>query len=381
MSADPPTPQPPGGGLRSGERWVALLLALASFNLTAWLVGLAVPHDTRGDIGGARRRFLEQIDEIDAVFIGSSRLQQGVDVEELERCLRESGEELRAFNFGAGGMRTLEQGPVLSWVLDQRPPGLEWVVLEAWPLGITLRKNTDYSRKAEEMNARVISWHTTSATRHALAAIRRLPLPIAERWRMARHHLDAWARHVWNLGLLSERLFDSSRALSLREQQAAGSAPVAELSEAEETPGFGSVLGTDPRKQPLRKAREQGREQMSDLTDEEHRRRVDQVRQQNEMPVDLARLDLGLLEERKRAARAAGVRLIYMTMPGESGSPEVLRLHEAGLLGTLLHFNDPDRYPELFAKELRETPAHLNRDGARVFSRLLAEELLRLRAP
>jgi len=372
-AASPDAPPPGEPPERPGELWLLVFLALLSFNAAAFLIGRVVPADTRGDIGSAQRRFREQADEIDLVVIGSSRVQEGLDVEQVEQELREAGRELRVFNFGAGGMRTLEQGHVLRWVLAQRAPRLKWVVLEAWPLGITLRRNTDYSRKAEVISARVISWHTARVTRRALAAIWRFPLPAAERLRMARHHLDAWGRRVWNLGLLSERLFESTKARGQREQVAEGRPPV-ENGEDGETPGFGRVLGTERTK----RSEEKVHGVRTELTPEQLERRVAHIPVQNRMPVDFAELDLELLAERDREARRAGVELIYLTMPGESGCPEILRLHEAGLLGPLLHFDDPERYPELFGEELHETPAHLNREGARVFSRLFARKFLEL---
>jgi len=354
-------------------RWLPVLLALASFVLGALLVDLAVPNETRGNIGAAHRVFREQADEIDVVFIGSSRVQAGVDVQALEDEWQKSGAELRAFNFGVPGMRTLEQGHVLRQVLALRPERLRWVVLEALPIGITIRKSTDYSRRAEAVSARSISWHTTQVTRRALAAIWRFSLPWSERLELARHHLGLWARHASNLGLLSERLFESTSAREQRAREEDGAAPEPDAP-AVEDPGFGPVLGATQKERARAKALRRWSEQSAD----QYQKRAARIPLENELPVDLAELDLEIVAERVREARAAGVELIFMTLPCEVGNPEVLRLHEAGLLGPLLHFNDPERYPELFAQPMREGLGHLNAPGAQAFSRHFAREFLEL---
>ena len=360
--------------------WFPILLALSSFFLGSLLVDLAVPPETRGNIGAAHRVFREQAGEIDIVFIGSSRVQAGVDVQAMEDEWQKSGAELRAFNFGVPGMRTLEQGHVLRQVLALRTERLRWVVLEALPIGITIRKSTDYSRRVEAISARSISWHTTQVTRRALAAIWRFSLPWSERIDLARHHLGLWARHVSNLGLLSERLFESTSA---REQRASGKEEPCRAAEpdapAVEDPGFGPVLGaTEPGATQKERARAKVLRRWNEQSAEQYQQRAARIPAENELPVDLAELDLEVVAERVREARAAGVELIFMTLPCEVGSPEVLRLHEAGLLGPLLHFNDPERYPELFAQPMREGLGHLNAPGAQAFSRLFAREFLEL---
>ena len=75
---------------------------------------------------------------------------------------------------------------------------------------------------------------------------------------------------------------------------------------------------------------------------------------------------------------APATQLIYLSMPCEVACPEILRLHEAGLLGPLLHYNDPERYPKFFVKASREGIGHLNPEGAEVFSRLVIRDLLEL---
>lgn len=374
---------------------LSLVLALAAFQLGTWLVRRLTPEDTRGNIGVAHRLFREQLDEVEVVVVGSSRVQAGIDVVAVESELDRAGQPLRVFNYGVPGMRTLEQGHVLRKILAERPPRLRWVVLEASPLGITIRRNTDYSRKAEAITARAISWHTTQVTWRALAAIARFPLPPLERLTMAGFHVGLWARKSWNVGMLSERSFEQGKArqAELLDQAAADALDLFEEADADERPGFAQVLGgrdgagapqgrrsAGGRAGRRQKTREDVERWRTEQSGDQYARRARMVAEQNAMEVELASLDLELLREREREARAAGVELVYLTLPSEVGCPEILRLSEAGLLGPLLHFNDPERYPALFEGELRKGLGHLNPRGAQVFAVDFARGLAELAA-
>ena len=374
------TTQPGSARRRTAVRaWTeCLVLALIAFQTGTWIVQRLVPADPGDALAAARQRYAAGAAEAELVVIGSSRVEAGLDAGELERSLRTAGRPVRVLNYGVSGLRGLEQTHVLREVLAQRGARLRWVVLEAWPPGITIRRNTDYSTSAMGVNARAISWHTTDVTRRALVAIAGFDLPLAERLDLASHHLDLWARRTWNLGLASERLPEPPR----RPRTVLRGGPVlpGPGMQAGEKPGLGRKPGLDGK-------RGLGRKWKSAWSADQYARRATRVAEDNLLQVDLDALDLELFAERERLALGAGVQLIYLTMPGETGSPEVLRMAEAGHLDRdggardrppLLHLNDPVRYPELFDPALRKTPAHLNPEGAEVFSRLLAKRLLEL---
>ena len=62
-----------------------------------------------------------------------------------------------------------------------------------------------------------------------------------------------------------------------------------------------------------------------------------------------------------------------MITPTPTGAPHLLRLGKEGRVPTLLAFNDPAAYPELYRFENRFDREHLAGAGARRFSALLAE--------
>jgi len=77
--------------------------------------------------------------------------------------------------------------------------------------------------------------------------------------------------------------------------------------------------------------------------------------------------------ERKRAlAERHGGRLVLVAPPYLS--VPFAPLPELGI--AFLDFSDPRRYPQLFAPENRADGGHLNAEGAAIYSRLLARELL-----
>ena len=90
----------------------------------------------------------------------------------------------------------------------------------------------------------------------------------------------------------------------------------------------------------------------------------------------LAELEIEVHREQLRACAERGVELIWFTPPGYEGTPERLRLHEAGVIPTLFHFNDPERYPELFRLNHRYDKGHLNRRGVERLAELFADAFL-----
>ena len=356
---------------------LALVLGSAGVRCAFHRAGLA---EGRGDLGVARRLFGERAHEVELVLLGSSRTQRGFDVAVLEEELAAAGLPVSAFNFGVPGTKSLEQDRRLRELLADPPPRLRWIVIEAGPIGLTPRKEGDFPRRSEPVSARSIEWHTVGATRRALTAIARLPLPLSARAELAGDHLGLFGRRLTNLGLCSERWLESRAARAQREWKEARAALAVD-------PRLARQLeeSADP-ESPLARAasnrlRETSRGERGAKGAAAYARHADEVRAQNALPIDLGQLDRGLLDWRPDAARAAGVELVYVTLPGGAGSPEPLAMHRAGWFGPLLHFNDPDAYPELFTKAVHRDFGHLNLRGAELFSRRFARAFAEIIAP
>jgi hypothetical protein len=104
------------------------------------------------------------------------------------------------------------------------------------------------------------------------------------------------------------------------------------------------------------------------------------VEAENAQAVTLDDLDADYYRRQQALAARAGVRLVYYTAPSFEGSPELCTLAELGVVSELLHFNDPARFPELFALEARYDEGHLNARGAALFSARFAEGVRELLA-
>ena len=80
-----------------------------------------------------------------------------------------------------------------------------------------------------------------------------------------------------------------------------------------------------------------------------------------------------LLAEQIRWLRADGVEPLFVIAPVTTGEEELRRLPERGVVRTLLAFNDPAAYPDLYEVDARADTMHLNERGALRFTQLLAE--------
>jgi hypothetical protein len=316
---------------RSFGPGLSIVLALLSFTVGTVLVRSLVPLQQGGQLGEKLAHLAADGDQYDALFLGSSRVLRAFDAGRFDAELARAGVALRSYNLGVKGVYSLEQDFLLHHVLARPPARLRWILLEAGPIGLTLAEHSDWARPPQPLTQRAIQWHTPRETRRVLAAIRRLPLPLGRRLSLAREHLDLFARNVTNLGVLAHWLFGL---------------PV---------PGPGRQAVDAP---------------------EAYRALAERVQAENRLPVDLDELDLAFYPAQARAAAAAGIELVYVTLPGEEGSPEVLALHGLGQLETLFHFNDPERHPELFERAQRYDLGHLNARGAALFTRRLAAVFL-----
>ncbi|MDP6838408.1 MAG: hypothetical protein QF724_05670 [Planctomycetota bacterium] len=305
--------------------------------------------------------------DFDTIFIGSSRVAYGVDAVAFDEHMAELGAPTRSFNMGVGGMTTVEANQVLSRVLALELPALRTVVLEfgAWDGRIYDRKNA--------LSNRSIGWHTPGNTWQALVALGNTPLPRRQEhpltWRLGDFvtHFDALARNLFCVGagprtvaglVASEPAWRRDKWLT-----------VADL---EERRGFQDLSAIDD------EFRVRGHEEFLKRPGK-FTRRVAHIPAQIRAQVPLAdHHNLQALAAQIGRIEAAGLRPIYFTPPGKLGQPLGRCLHAAGRLPAYLAFDDPERYPELYALESRNDAVHLNGLGAALLAEHLAREFMAL---
>lgn len=335
-----------------------LLAALfgVGFLTAAALVRSILPWPTEYGLQAKWEHFVRHKDEYDAVFLGTSRVFRGVDTPAIEDRLRERGHPLRIFNFGVAGMRAFEEDHVLRRIVALEPQRLRYVFLEGGPW------SPRFVFEELTYSSRSVFWHTPRETLTALDAVRRMDAAPGEKLRLAATHVDLFLWRLASYGqarILLDRLF-SDEAGRARRAKALETIAVQEGFQAADQHTGRSFM--------------KGREHV--LEDpREYEAQVALIEPATDSPPPPETVTLAGVRGQRRLAAEHGLRLVYVIQPGYEGTPERVLLQRQGEIETLLDFNRPSRYPELFLLQNRYDEKHLNQRGARVFSTILADAI------
>ncbi len=337
---------PPSGRLRttSAAQYGTLLLCLASLLLACRVFVPPYPEDE------ILRAKLEHLDrhagEYDGVFLGSSRIHRGF-VPEFFR--KKTG--LRVFNLGLLYGRPHELDVILEDLLAKHRFRVVFVEVMDWAPSV----NADLADQE-----RTIRWHTPRQTVSAVRTTWRAEGSTVEKLGRTGEHAGHLLKRSVNFGGGVPWLrswFDDGR------RHAAWSRTIAR--------GDGFVAyewETDPLY-----ARE--REAFPTKYVDEYRRQVATVEDDNASPGSLAHFNVDAQSEQQERIEASGAEAVFVVPGLRRGTPGWHRLDDDGIVRTLLTFNHPGRYPELYAVENRFDRRHLNTRGALVFTRELAVRL------
>ena len=101
------------------------------FGLTVWLVNAWLPPaETPAYVRERLTHLAAHGDEYDAIFIGSSRIENHLMPAVFDRLVSARGFAMKSFNAGVHGMGTPEDSWMLDQILARRPARLRWVFLE-----------------------------------------------------------------------------------------------------------------------------------------------------------------------------------------------------------------------------------------------------------
>ncbi|MBJ01490.1 MAG: hypothetical protein CMK00_01320 [Planctomycetes bacterium] len=358
------------GSSAAGSSVAGLLGFSLALGATAAGLRSLVPPPAEYGLAAKLAYLEERGAEVDTLFLGSSRVAYGIDAPAFDRHMAELGKPTHSFNLGVGGMTTLEANQVLTRLLDLRLPALRTVIIEfeAWDARIYDQKNS--------LSNRSIGWHTPTDTRQALQALGNTPLPTRRdeprRWRRNESitHLRALALNLFSVGAGPRTLSSLSRADSPWRSD-----PWLSAADLEERAGFQDLSASDD------EFRRRGHEAFL-ARPGKFTRRVERIPAGNQATVPLANhFNLPALAAQIARLRAAGLRPVYFTPPGKLAQPLGRCLATAGLLPAYLSFNEPLRYPELYAIENRNDADHLNGHGAALLAGHLAREFSALPPP
>ena len=302
-----------------------------------------------------RAHFLAHASELDAVFIGSSRVYRGFVPQVFDAEMRARGHPIRSFNFAMEAVWPPESFFRVREFLRLRSR-VRWVFIELLP--VNPRITPDNAR-----TLRAIYWHDW---RHTALAWRQ----IASEGAFSAGEKRAWlALHA---GLFLRRLSNVSRAAALLEARLRPELESAARKEfAFNTPWIaGDGFVPEPAAP------------MSPATAAAFRQQV-AAYAQNLAPVALPELLRNELRDLAATVRAAGAVPIFVVTPSTTRAENFAGLRAQGIDADLLSFKDPARFPALYDPPLHFDGPHLNERGAREFSRLLAEQAAALleRAP
>ncbi len=294
--------------------------------------------------------FAEHKDEFDVLFLGSSRVLCGLAPAEFDAALEELGHEVRSFNLAVGGMEAFEADHVLQLVLDLEPARLRWVVIEAagWnPL--------ESEQLSAAPNLRKIAWHTPSETRNTVEAILVAEAPMSNKLVELGRHVGLFGLWLTNAGH-GLPIVDHMRGLSRLQPR--------------QNPLFGGDIPGLGGWHPMERdnyRRESWDRRLSNLASADARSRKSDLRH---FPVRALRRQVELVRSRELG-------LVYMSLCIEE-SPDAHALHEGGILPALLSYTSPREHPDLYRYELRADVNHMNSEGAKALSRLMAQDFARL---
>lgn len=346
--------EPPPSAVRLvGRDSVLFLLA---FFATCAAVGRWADYPELGALDDKLRYFAAHKDDYDVIFVGSSRIHRGVVPAVFDASLAAAGRPLRSFSFGLLGMQPHEAASLLRRLAEMKPARLRYVLIEPGDFDPEIAKENRFKKRA-------IFWHDLPQTRAAWSTVLRRGGPLFEQADLlATHGLHWMARE-----LALDRGFDLLRrplgpsATEIRRSRG----DAAEIARLQGFLPYGEDSYTFS---------EERRSFLADLA--AYRRQVATLASESRAPVS-APADAALFARQAAALAAAGLEAVYLLPATVRPLPEIHQLARDGAIPRLLAFDDPARYPELYAAERRFDAEHLQQEGAELFSRLLAERFFR----
>ena len=337
----------PAQGLGPSSFWNVVACA-AAFGFTCLLLRAFLPAPNLGDVSAKLRFFAAHKDEFDTIFVGSSRIHNGIAPSIFDQVLAENETPSRSFNFGASGMYPPEEFYVLEQIFALNPRNLKRLFLEiddvqaAWLSG-------------DQTSQRDVAWHDTKSTWLIVRKILDLDVrePLARKLRMLRRARHPLARHLM---LWARNLSNQGRAFDLAES-------------------FASSDQVDPEKLgPKLDGHFQSDEVISGETELAYERELAREQADNAGNVALDRYADQAYRRYARQIEGLGARPIFVVAPIFPKFPSQFSGPPPGLV---LAYNKPSVYPDFYHRSVRVDLHHLNFAGATRFSKLIALDFLK----
>jgi hypothetical protein len=328
-------------------------IALAAFTATSAVLHAVLPPIIPKGVAAKLEFFAQHKDDFDTLLVGTSSIYYSVSPEIFDRTTSQNGLPTRTFNFGVDAMHPPENFYVLDQILKMNPANLKWVFLET----------ADIQTKLHQVlgTERAVSWHDWPRTKLALRKAlnprgnAKWYIRISRLW-VARRDLTA------HLKLFAQRFANVGRGMEILSP---GARDRSSEAEAELGPGRDGY-------------RLAGHAMSAEQAASFQQRLAQEIAQARPKPLD-AYADEAYRDYAQRI-RAIGAAPLFVVPPLIFQSPVSFREPPASP-GPLLAFNNAVSYPLLFDPKFRIDDAHLTREGAEEFTRLLANEFVRTVRP
>lgn len=340
----------------------AILTAAVGFAVTASTLRTVVPEPDRGAVSDKLAWFEAHRDDYDVLFFGSSRIYRGVIPPLFDQEMARRGHPVRSFNFGVAGMGTHETSALVRQVLSMEPRRLRWVVVELDGWSAALPEPNRFKR-------RTVGWHDPAETVSVLRTLALTPdgeVEPAERLELAWSHLLHLG--AWTTGAGRGRHWVEAARRGKRRPR--------------ERPDYGDGGGFEPFSESAygTPSTHPFRRRFLELVPV-YRQAVARLAEADGTdpaapPLDRASAEA--LERQVSSIRRAGAEPVHVVTPTIQPTPGLGRSADANGGSGVLAFNDPERYPELFAVENRFDAEHLTTRGAELFTTSLAERFARM---
>jgi hypothetical protein len=324
---------------------VYVAIALTAFIATSAVIHTLLPPIVPKGVAAKLEFFAQHKDEFDTLLVGTSSIYYSISPEIFDQTTRENGLPTHTFNFGIDAMHPPENFYVLDQILKTQPRNLKWVFLETANVETKLHKVLGTER--------AVYWHdwprTALTLRKALnpRGDARWYIKVSRLWVARRDliaHLTLFAQRFGNVGRATEFLFPQDRKAEAN-------------------------LELGPRRDGYRLA---GHSMSAQDAASFQQRLAEEIAQARPKPLDPCADEA----YRSYAARfrEIGASPVFVVPPLIFQSPVNFRQSSPG---PLLSFNDARTYPMLFDTKVRIDDAHLTKEGAEEFTRLLAQEFVR----
>lgn len=335
----------------SSHSWLSALAFVAAFVGVCAAISSRLPFP---DVPIARPK-IEHLarhhDDYDTLLLGSSRIAYQIipsifDAETTAHAL-----PTRTFNAAIAGMNPPEDAYFLDTILRHPPRSLRWVVLELASLGTGVDRTRGTIRS--------VYWRDWERT---ALVFRRLLAPRIDSkktgWKFTRQRLvEEWPRLLDFLEMWGERATNLGRGTPFTDRLLKPHAP------AEETTFEDGGWVRADRPEPM--AGSDLAEYQRELAERREKPAVehssDAVSQES-----LARM-IGKIE--RLGARAV------LVVPPTTSKRNFVPLPATMSRSLVLDFSDIEKFPELYRLEHRLDTDHLNTEGSKIFSRLIARRI------